>query len=412
LQYSILFYFANILVHTTQLLLLLLLIDSKMYFLLLFPLLYLSLLLLFAWAWLKIPIQKLEKPQKFAKISVIIALRNEEQHLLFLLQDLLKQDFPKDFSEILLVNDHSEDKTVEIILQTIAHNSQFKLLHLPAHTTGKKQAITAGIKAASGELIVCTDGDCRLHSQWLTTIHNFYVCHEPKMISATVLIQGSKSTFFETLFVDFQTLDFMSLIGTGAACVQLGYPTMCNGANLAYTKAVFEEVGGFAGNEHLASGDDEFLLQKIAAKYPQGVKFLKSSSSLVVTEAQKSGQVFFEQRRRWASKWKEHKSLTVKFLAFFIFLFHASSLVLPFLALLYAVGLLPPYFEKMTNISLAFWAIKLLAECIFFAVLLPFFGKIHLFWLVPVASFCYPFYALLVGLAANKKGFLWKGRRY
>lgn len=387
-------------------------IASKMYSILLLPLLYLLLLLLFAWAWLKIPIQKLEKPPKFVKISVIVALRNEEQHLQSLLQDLIKQDFPKDFFEILLVNDHSEDKTVEIILQAIAKFPQIKLLHLPTHKTGKKQAISVGVKAASGELMVCTDGDCRLNSQWLSAIHNFYVCHEPKMISATVLIQSSKSTFFETLFVDFQLLDFMSLIGTGAACVQLGYPTMCNGANLAYTKAIFEEVGGFAGNEHLASGDDEFLLQKIAAKYPQGVKFLKSSSSIVMTEPQRSGQVFFEQRRRWASKWKEHKSLTVKFLAFFIFLFHTSSLVLPFLALLYVVGLLPQYFEKMITITLAFWAIKLFAEFIFFAALLPFFGKIRLFGLVPLASFCYPFYALLVGLAANTKGFLWKGRRY
>lgn len=389
-----------------------LLITSKMYFFLLLPFIYLFLLLLFAWGWLKIPTQKAEKPAKFVKISVIVALRNEEQHINFLLQDLLNQDFPIDFIEILLVNDHSEDKTVEIILQTIAQFPQIKLLHLQTHTTGKKQAITAGIKAANGELIVCTDGDCRLPNQWLPTIHNFYVCHKPKIISAAVLVQGSKSTFFETLFVDFQTLDFMALIGTGAACVQLGYPTMCNGANLAYTKAVFEEVGGFAGNEHLASGDDEFLLQKIAAKYPQGVRFLKSSSSLVVTEAQKSGQVFFEQRRRWASKWKEHKSLAVKLLAFFIFLFHTSSLVLPYLGLLQEVGLLAHFFENITDISLAFWAIKLLAECIFFAILLPFFGKIRLFWLVPLASFCYPFYALLVGLAANKKGFLWKGRKY
>jgi hypothetical protein len=31
---------------------------------------------------------------------------------------------------------------------------------------------------------------------------------------------------------------------------------MCNGANLAYTKTLFQELNGFDGNEKIASGDD------------------------------------------------------------------------------------------------------------------------------------------------------------
>ncbi len=63
-------------------------------------------------------------------------------------------------------------------------------------------------------------------------------------------------------------MDFMVLQGITGAAVHKSKLTMCNGANLAYEKKVFSEVNGFAGTDHIASGDDMLLMHKIWKKYP------------------------------------------------------------------------------------------------------------------------------------------------
>jgi hypothetical protein len=56
---------------------------------------------------------------------------------------------------------------------------------------------------------------------------------------------------------------------------------MCNGANFAYTKSLFEDLSGFDGNNTM-SGDD--VLQKAIAKYPEKVHYLKSKNTIVTTQ--------------------------------------------------------------------------------------------------------------------------------
>ena len=95
--------------------------------------------------------------------------------------------------------------------------------------------------------------------------------------------------FFQKL----QSIEFSILIATGAACIYYRNPTMCNGANLAYTKRIFKEVGGFDGNADVASGDDEFLMHKVAKNYPKEVIFLKDRESIVYTYSEKNFLNFF-----------------------------------------------------------------------------------------------------------------------
>ena len=71
-------------------------------------------------------------------------------------------------------------------------------------------------------------------------------------------------------------MDFMVLQGITGAVVYKNNLSMCNGANLAYEKKAFYEVNGFAGIDHIASGDDMLLMHKIWKKYPDRVHYLKS----------------------------------------------------------------------------------------------------------------------------------------
>ncbi len=60
---------------------------------------------------------------------------------------------------------------------------------------------------------------------------------------------------------------------------------MCNGANLAYERKVFYEVNGFTGIDHIASGDDMLLMQKIAQRFPGKISYLLSKESIVTTQS-------------------------------------------------------------------------------------------------------------------------------
>jgi len=61
----------------------------------------------------------------------------------------------------------------------------------------------------------------------------------------------------------FQLTDFMSMQGITAAARNLKLGNMSNGANLAFSRAAYERVGGYEGVDHMASGDDYLLMMKL-----------------------------------------------------------------------------------------------------------------------------------------------------
>ena len=242
-----------------------------------------------------------------------------------------------------------------------------------------------------------TDGDCRVGPEWLATIAAFYTRTGAKLISGPVTFTDEHGVF-DTL----QTVEFASLIGSGACTMRLGYPTMCNGANLCYEKKVFTEVGGFAGVDHLASGDDEFLMHKIASRYPDGVRFLKHAGSIVRTGSHRSWGAFYNQRKRWASKWKAYASYGPSVLAVFIFLSNA----VPVMSLLGWAG---GYLTGKTVLMVL--GLKTIPEFLFLRRILVFLQKRSAVWGIPFTQLIYPLYVLFFGLAAQGKGYTWKDRR-
>src|SRR3989337_394396 len=252
-------------------------------------------------------------------LSIIIPLRNEGKVIAELLKDICNQSY-KNF-EVILVDDHSKDDTAEVVASFILQDDRFKLLSSPGE--GKKVALTQGIHASKGEIIITTDGDCRVNKHWLASMARFFQSGNIKRVFGGVKIEG------DTFFSKIQSHEFLSLIGTAAATWSLGLPTMCNGANLAFRKSVFMEVGGYAGNFHIPSGDDEFLLQKIFKRYSQGIKFANTSDAVVTTSAMGSIRQLMYQRIRWAGKWKHNTSVLNITLAIFIFCFQSSVILLP-----------------------------------------------------------------------------------
>ncbi|UII30200.1 glycosyltransferase [Fulvivirga ulvae] len=330
--------------------------------------------------------------------TVIVPFRNEQNNLPNLLSSLQGQSISDQAYEVILVNDHSDDSSVEIINRFIPKAKfSISLLHLET-SEGKKQALLKGIKASAGSVIVTTDADCTFGKNWLNSIAEFYENSDTHMVTGPVTIE-KESTFFEKL----QTIEFASLIGSGAASLALHMPNMCNGANLSFLRTAFFDVGGYNGNEKIASGDDEFLMHKFWKAFEGKVRFNKSKDGIVYTRSHKSWYSFFQQRKRWASKWKHYSSIKTSALAVFILMFNMSFIT--------ALGLLVAGFQGSVILVIVI-TLKVILELFFLNKILNFLNKglnlIHFIFL----QFTYPFYVIIFGIAANFGTYRWKGRKH
>lgn len=356
-------------------------------------------LLLLWYLWNRIPKKDTLAAIGNTTVSVIIPVRNEEANIEALLLDLGHQNYPKNLYEVIIVDDRSEDDTA-LKVQSFSKSAEFqlKLIQMPlgSSTSPKKAAIETAIQQAKGDFIMATDGDCRVSPGWISTFVSSYEQTNACLISGPVTFNSE-----EKITDHLQTVEFSSLIGTGASCIQAGYPTMCNGANLGYSKKAFIEVGGYEGVREIASGDDEFLMHKISQRYPKGIRFIKNAEAIVKTQAHQTWKGFFNQRKRWASKWQYYSTATPKILAAYIFF---SNAVLPVSLILTATGNL--YF----SVAISLWLLKCLPEWLFISTILRFLGKSKSIVYIPLVQLLYPFYILLFGITGASKQYEWKGR--
>src|SRR6478735_6514347 len=270
----------------------------------------------------------------YPSISVIIPFRNEERHLPGLIDCLQQLDYPHDRLEVIMIDDDSSDNSWKIVEDAAKEFPIIQLQRLEATQEEgipyKKKAIQKGITVSTGEWIITTDADCSFEPYWLKTIAAFINTTNAKCIAAPVKILPRRN-----ILSIFQSLDFITLQGITAAAVSSRTHVMCNGANFAYTRAVFHEVKGFEGIDNIPSGDDMLLMQKIFQKYPNAVHYLKSEQVIVSTAASSSWKAFIQQRIRWASKTDHYTDNKIVWILALVWLFNLCFIVLTFIVLIY-----------------------------------------------------------------------------
>jgi cellulose synthase/poly-beta-1,6-N-acetylglucosamine synthase-like glycosyltransferase len=337
--------------------------------------------------------------QPRTRVTVLIPARNEQQHIESCLESLAAQAYPYELLQIILLDDASEDDTALLVKKWTTRLDQLTYHFLPTDAAGKahkKRAIEQGVSLATGELIVCTDADCTHHPHWLPTLVRRYEQGDVQFIAAPVVYQTEPNSLSV-----FQTLDFMMLQGITGASVSKRFHTMCNGANIAYTKKAFEEVGGFAGIDALPSGDDMLLMYKIYQRYPQGVVWLKSREAMVETHACGSWSEFFQQRIRWASKATHYDDRRIFWVLVLVYGFNvtiAASLLLLFVwpALGYA--------------ALTMLAVKTAVEWYFLQAVARFFKKEKWLSWFPFLQLHHVAYTIIAGWLGRFGSYRWKGR--
>lgn len=385
---------------------------------------YCFLLLYYRHAWKAIPKLNVStfnfQPSTF--FSVIIPARNEAANLYDLLTSLTHQTYPAALFEVIVVDDYSTDDTASIVNSFPAPNihliSLQEILKDESINSYKKKAIDAGIASSKGELIVTTDADCFMGENWLHTIAAFYETNHPQLIVMPVAIYCSNRPI-----EIFQALDFMSLQGITGASVHKKVHSMCNGANLAYTRKAFDEVDGFNGIDSIASGDDMLLMHKIALQYPNGISYLKSKEVIVHTQPMHTVKDFFNQRVRWASKANKYDDKRITAVLLLVYLLNVLLLAFPVLSMVngqWSKYLFTTHHSLFTLFTihhspLTCWLLMLLIktafELWFIFPVASFFNKRNILWYFPLAQPFHIIYTVMAGFLGMFGTYKWKDRR-
>ena len=372
---------------------------------------YSALLVYYRKSWGSIPDFKVEANSKLGtKISIIIPARNEEENIGYCLQSIIEQSYPAHLFEVLVVDDHSTDNTAAIIKSYASNN--VKLISLKDYLSAneinsyKKKAIEISIQQSNGELIVTTDADCIFPKNWLTTIASFYESKRPAFIVMPVLISYGKK-----MIEVFQSLDFMTLQGITGASVHKKFHSMCNGANLAYTKEAFIAVNGFKGIDNIASGDDMLLMHKIYNQFPNNIEYLKSREVIVTTNPVSTIQQFFNQRIRWASKADQFDDKRIFIVLIIVYFLNVLMIVLPIVALISSRSISIINIQlSMFNFYASLLLIKTIFELFFLYPVAKFFNQTKLLWWFPIAQPFHIVYTVIAGWLGKFGKYTWKER--
>lgn len=367
-----------------------------MIILLLIGLSYTAWILYLLYGWYAIKLTALTTTIPTQGISIVIAFRNEADRLERLLRSLSQQHYPVSLLEVILVNDHSEDLFEPTLDSFSSFPFALRVLSLSEGRFGKKQAIAYGVSQALHPWILTTDADCIAGKNWASSMMHHAETSGASFVFGPVAFETERS-----FLTDFQQLELFSLIGSGAALWQQGYPTMCNGANLLYRKSLVTD-DPYALNRHLASGDDEFLMHQVYQKDEKAVSFAKNMETLVSTEPCYSWSVLYQQRKRWASKWGAYRMPHVQHIALGVFLANFVYVLLPLMA--FVSPFLIPWI-------IGIYGFRWLMDGIFIREITRFYNKpFNLVRYAEVATI-YPLYVVISALAGRAGKYTWKGRK-
>jgi len=234
-------------------------------------------------------------------VSVVICAKNEYYKLKMNLPLILEQDHPS--FEVVVVNDNSQDDSLELLEDMAREHSNLKIVNLSQDLNffqGKKFPLSLGIKSASNDILLLTDADCRPSSKdWIKNMSGKfrgekeivlgYGGYERKRNLINYIIR------YETLWVAIQYLSF-SLAGRTYMGV---------GRNMLYSKSLFYRNKGFSSHYTVASGDDDLFINSVANRKNVAIEIAHGSHTISAPKTSFSSWII--QKRRHLTTWKYYR---------------------------------------------------------------------------------------------------------
>lgn len=343
------------------------------------------------------------RPKRFYQkkyfLSVIVAARNEENRIGRCIEHLTAQSYPRDHYEVIVVDDRSSDQTASVVREFQKEFNRVRLISIKELSTTiapKKNAIQEGIKAAQGEILICTDADCRPDERWLEAMSGLFT-DEVGMVVGFSPIEPRKRF---SLFDRFIALDSIALASVAAAGSALGVTLTATGRSLAYRKRVFDEVGGFSKIARFISGDDDLLLG-LVRQTQWKTAYCMEEKSMVYTDPPESFRSFIHQKIRQASKTRHYGFKTITGLIL-IYLLNASLITYLPAKALYAESTDFLWFYVML------WVLKAVSDFLILSIGAARFKKWNFLIFYPAVALIHPWYITVFGAWGLFGKFRWK----
>ena len=330
-------------------------------------------------------------------VSILISARNESAGIRETLDSVLAQEYAGQW-EVWVADDRSDDDTPKILAEYAAKNPRLHVLtirDIPEGASPKKHALSQLIDACDGEILCLTDADCIVKPTWIAGIVAEF---EPGIElvaghSYIPTVPGKSS-----VLICMQAIETLIYRVAGTAGLAMHLPLTSTDNNLAYRKSFFKSVNGFEGVIKIQSGDDDLLMQKLAADRPWAMRYCIAESTFVTTSGKETLHELWEQRKRWASK-------TIYYTPKIVFVL---SMVFLFLTMQCVAAILAPFSFEILIATLVAFIAKCIGDLVLILRGLRIFRQEHLLkWCIPVEFIHAPFtvLAVLFGLFGR---FKWK----
>ncbi len=338
--------------------------------------------------------QKPKKKEQLIPLSVIIPFRNEAQNIDALVQSFTHLNYNLNIVEFIFVNDHSEDDSLQFLSERLkTTNLVYKIITLPINKTGKKQALDTGISnsKSKNEYIITTDADTSHAKEWLMSYAQAFQNNSQFIIGP--VINHHTTSFIGKL----QNIEALLLAGITIGSANLNYPTLCSGANLGFTRTLYNLLTPYQDNFGIASGDDLFFLDKVIESNCK-TGSLNTKAALVYTRTNVTYSAILKQAIRWSSKNKYLANKRNNYLSIVVFLVNCLVYVN-----LYLVA-------EGSFYAWGFLILKFLIDVFLLAITSQKFKQRELLFYAPFIYLLYPIHLMLIFVSPFLITPNWKGR--
>ena len=225
------------------------------------------------------------------KISILIPAHNEEAGIKESIESSLATDYPN--KEIIVIDDGSKDNTWNIA-NSYAEKGLIKLIHRDPSQSSKAAALNHGMNFATGDYVLCMDGDTKLDKDALKNAAQYFDDEKTVAFSGNVKIQAGDGGV-DNLLTKLQTYEYMIAIELGRRFTSIfNILLVISGAFGIFKKDLIKDLHTFDKDTLTEDFDLTLKFRKTRGR----IRFIPGS--IAYTYCPPTWSVWKQQRNRWA----------------------------------------------------------------------------------------------------------------
>lgn len=282
-------------------------------------------------------------------LEIICVFRNEETQLIPFLNQVT-EILQKISAKVTLVNDHSEDQSLEIVRNhPLFGHPHLELLNPPPTIKGKKACMNWAVNQSNRTLIFTTDADCLIFPLAIEKLFSLLESTKSQLVLGLVRFEEK-----DTTLGTYQRIENSALIALSTYHANIKTPTMGNAANMLFSRSHFIACNPYEQNEHIPGGDDIFLIQAFQNQKLK-INYANDINTAVTTGVCPDWTSLWHQRIRWAQKSRFQKLGNTQ---------KSQIVFVLFVCYLWGISI-GSVFHQAYAIVLACWSLKIWGEAIF-----------------------------------------------